>query len=149
MNKTNQRQMFDQLLADTSGDFSKTTVGMKHYLRELSQTLGSFESYPPYNFEQLSDVDYRITYALSGFKKDEIDITFKEDMLIIEGKKAIVDETDTIYLHRGIATRSFIRSFKLALDIVIKDAAMNDGLLVINLERIVPEEKKPKTIKIQ
>ena len=91
---------------------------------------------------------YRITLALAGFTRDEIEITAQQNLLLVAGKK---DDkaTDANFLHLGIATRSFERRFELADFVFVSDARLNDGLLVIDLVREVPEAMKPKSIAIK
>jgi len=100
--------------------------------------------YPPFNLEKLADNNYRITLAVAGFTDNDIEITQQENALIVTGQKA--DEDTANYLHRGIATRNFKREFVLGDRIEIKTAGLKDGMLVIDLTEIVPEEAKPKKI---
>jgi len=116
----------------------------------LSDKNERFDAYPPYNIEKSDEDHYRVVMAVAGFSDKDIDITVEGEQLTVSGK--IVDETedeDKIYLHRGIAARSFTRTFRLADHIQVKDADMKDGLLAIELERVVPEEKKPRMIPIK
>ncbi len=103
--------------------------------------------YPPFNIEKTGDNTYRITLAVAGFTADEIDIESKESALVITGAKSETDET-TEYLHRGIANRAFDRRFQLADYVRVKEAALENGLLHIDLEREVPEALKPRKIEI-
>jgi molecular chaperone IbpA len=108
-------------------------------------------NYPPYNIVKVSETDYAIQIAVAGFGKDDIEIETKENTLSVKSvdKKEgeIVD--DTTYLHKGISNRAFRRSFTIADDVVVKGASFENGLLNIDLERIIPEEKKPRMIKIK
>ena len=108
-------------------------------------------NYPPYNIVKVSDTDYAIQIAVAGFGKDDIEIETKENSLTVKSvdKKdgEVVD--DTTYLHKGISNRAFRRSFTIADDVVVKGASFENGLLNIDLERIIPEEKKPRLIKIK
>ena len=105
-------------------------------------------NYPPYNINKLDDLNWNIEMALAGFGKKDIDISTAENQLTIKSVESDdKDEKDTI--HRGISKRQFTRSFTLADDVVVNGAELKDGMLVIDLEKIVPEEKKPKTIKIK
>jgi len=103
-------------------------------------------SYPPYNIIKTGDHDYAIEIAVAGFKRDDLDITFEDGKLTITGKTN--QERGGDYLHRGIATREFTHQFTLAETVVVKSAELVDGLLVIRLENIIPEEKKPRKIAI-
>jgi molecular chaperone IbpA len=100
--------------------------------------------YPPFNLEKLAENNYRITLAVAGFTDKDIEITQQENALIVSGQKT--DEDTAKYLHRGIATRNFKREFVLGDRVDIKTAALKDGMLVIDLVEIVPEEAKPKRI---
>ena len=93
-----------------------------------------------------TDFTYSIEVALAGFDKKNIDVTYADNTLTIKSKK---QEDNKDMLHKGISQRAFTRSFCLAEDIVVKDAKFTNGMLGIELEKIVPEEKKPKTIKIK
>ena len=110
-----------------------------------------FDAYPPYNIEKSDEDHYRVVMAVAGFSDKDIDITVEGEQLTVSGKivdDAAEDEEKT-YLHRGIATRTFTRTFRLADHIQVKEADMKDGLLTIDLERVVPEEKKPRMIPIK
>jgi molecular chaperone IbpA len=107
-------------------------------------------NYPPYNIIKTSDTDYAIQVAVAGFNKDDIEIETKENTLVVKSKEKdseIVDEVE--YLHKGISNRAFTRSFTIADDVEVKGASYENGLLVITLERIIPEAKKPRLIKIK
>lgn len=107
-------------------------------------------NYPPYNIVKVSDTDYAIQIAVAGFGKDDIEIETKENTLTVksvEKKEELVD--DVTYLHKGISNRAFTRSFTIADDVVVKGATFENGLLSVALERIIPEEKKPRLIEIK
>jgi len=108
-------------------------------------------SYPPYNIEKRGEDAYRITMAVAGFKPEELDITVKENSLVVTGKAAEAADAaaeGVTYLHRGIARRAFERRFDLADTVKVVGAELNDGLLHIVLRREVPEAKKPRQIQI-
>ncbi len=108
-----------------------------------------FESYPPYNIQKLEDDQYRIEIAVSGFSEEDIDIIVQDDRLQVSAsKKNSAEEKGKTYLHRGIAARSFERSFRLIDHIRVTGATLENGLLTISLMREVPEEKKPRMIPI-
>jgi molecular chaperone IbpA len=110
----------------------------------------SVTNYPPYNIIKTSDTDYAIQVAVAGFSKDDIEIETKENTLVVKSKEKdseIVDEVE--YLHKGISNRAFTRSFTIADDVEVKGASYENGLLVITLERIIPEAKKPRLIEIK
>jgi len=105
------------------------------------------QSYPPYDLLKLDEDTYRISIAVAGFSKDNIDVSIDNGTLIIKGE--IVEVIDAEVVHKGIAGRKFVRSFALGEYMEVTGAEMKDGMLHINVDRVVPEEKKPKTIKVK
>ena len=103
--------------------------------------------YPPYNIAKKEDDIYEVTLAVAGFKKDDIDISLEDGTLIIKGESNVLDES-VEYLHKGIAERNFIRTFKLAEFVEVKEAKLEDGILRVSLFRNVPDAMKPQKIKI-
>ena len=104
-------------------------------------------SYPPYNIEKTGDDAYRLTMAVAGFARDELELTVHENTLIVTGK-ARKEEEGGRYLHRGIARRAFERRFSLADHIKVTGASLDNGLLHVDLVREVPEAMKPRQIAI-
>ena len=102
--------------------------------------------YPPYNIEQLSDNDYRISMAVAGFTQEELELSFQENLLTVKGSKQA--DTERNYLYQGIAERGFERRFQLADYVRVKGADLKNGLLHIDLAREVPEAMKPRKIEI-
>lgn len=107
-------------------------------LVERTAKTGS-DGYPPYNIEQSSEHAFRITLAVAGFREDDLSITVEDRQLVIRGRQA--DETERVYLHRGIAARAFQRSFVLAEGVDVAGAALENGLLHVDLMRSVPESR--------
>ena len=105
------------------------------------------QSYPPYDLLKLDEDTYRLSIAIAGFSKDDIDVSVDNGTLIVKGE--IVEVADAEVVHKGIAGRKFTRSFALGEYMEVTGAEMKDGMLHISIDRIVPEEKKPKTIKIK
>jgi molecular chaperone IbpA len=105
------------------------------------------QSYPPYDLLKLDEDTYRISIAIAGFSKDDINVSVDNGTLIIKGE--IAEVTDAEVVHKGIAGRKFTRSFALGEYMEVTGAEMKDGMLHINVDRIIPEDKKPKTIKIK
>jgi len=132
----------------TLPDFHRTMLGFDRLVEDFQ----SFNNagYPPYNVEKSDDDKYQITLALAGFIREDLKIDVTEGTLSITGEKkeADTDDDGIEYLHKGIANRSFTRSWKLAEYVEVVQAKMENGMLYIQLERIVPEEKKPKHIEI-
>lgn len=119
---------------------------MQRLLDTAAQTDQS-SSYPPYNIEQLGETGYQVTLAVAGFSEDDLGITLTDRTLVVSGKTGDGNE-DRTFLHRGIAGRAFERRFELADHIQVKGASLENGLLHIALERVVPESEKPRAIKI-
>lgn len=107
-------------------------------------------TYPPYNIELLDDDKYRVTMAVAGFSKDDVSIQVEENTLTITGtKKAEAKESaERKFLHKGISERSFERKFQLGDHVKVLAADMENGLLHIDMERVIPEAKKPRQIEI-
>lgn len=103
--------------------------------------------FPPYNIRKEGDYNYVIEMALAGFSKKDIEIEVADGTLTIRSTKENEESEDTI--HRGISYRKFNRKFTIADDIIVNDASLENGMLQINLERIVPEEKKPRLIEVK
>ena len=105
------------------------------------------QTYPPYDLLKLDEDTYRISLAVAGFSRENIDISVDDGTLIIKGE--IVEVIDAEVVHKGIAGRKFVRSFALGEYMEITGAEMKDGMLHINVDRVIPEDKKPKTIEIK
>ena len=134
-------------------DFSplfRSTVGFDRMTRLLDAAMNlpdHSDGYPPYNIQKISDNAYGISIAVAGFGEDDLEVTAKENTLIVKGKSKD-KEKETLYLHRGIAGRAFERTFQLADHIKIVGAVLENGLLSIELEREIPEELKARKIEI-
>jgi molecular chaperone IbpA len=136
-------------------DFSplfRSTIGFDRLAR-LVDSATRFDTatpaYPPYNIESTGEESYRLTMAVAGFARDELDITVEKNSLVISGKAQKEDEeAQGRYLHRGIARRAFERRFSLADHIKVNGASLDNGLLHVDLVREVPEEAKPRQITI-
>ncbi len=120
-------------------------------LEEMQNTLmGGTSSYPPYNIKQLSEDSYKIEMAVAGFAKSELRVELHNNQLTIEGSKQSKDESDDFgYVYRGIAGRQFRQTFALADHVKVIESDLNNGILSIQLERELPEEKKPRLIEIK
>jgi molecular chaperone IbpA len=105
------------------------------------------QSYPPYDLLKLDEDTYQISLAIAGFSKEDIDVSVDNGTLIIKGE--IVEVTDAEVVHKGIAGRKFVRSFALGEYMEVTSAELKDGMLHVHVVRIVPEDKKPKSIKIK
>lgn len=126
---------------------SPLLLGFDHFERVLDRiSKTSAEGYPPYNIEQRGDNGLRITLAVAGFSMDDLQVSVEDNQLIIRGQQT-EDDSDRIFLHRGIAARQFQRGFVLAEGIEVKGATMDNGLLHIDLERPMPATRV-RTIEI-
>ena len=137
-------------LLSTLNRFDPFFVGFDKLFDQLSSfdTERNQPNYPPYNIIQTDDDNYTIEVALAGFTQEQIKVTHlpETNSLVIEGSN---ENTDTQYLHQGIASRKFQRSWTVADSIEVTDAEFADGVLRIQLENVVPDEKKPKQIEIK
>tara|TARA_X000000950_G_scaffold289358_1_gene412298 strand:+ start:3817 stop:4176 length:360 start_codon:yes stop_codon:yes gene_type:complete len=107
-------------------------------------------NFPPYNIVKTGDYTYDVELALAGFSKEDIAVDYADNMLSVKSvKNADESKSDDGVLHRGISKRYFSKSFTIADDVEVKGAELKDGLLKISLERIIPEGKKPRTIKVK
>lgn len=128
--------------------YSQMSIGFDRMFRELdrlTQVAGNQGSgYPPFNIERLTDTSHRVIMAVAGFSESEIDITLSDNVLTIKGDKS--EENNDNLVYRGIAKRNFRREFVLADHVEVRSAALKDGMLTVELEQLVPEEKRPKKI---
>jgi molecular chaperone IbpA len=131
--------------------FYRATVGFDRVFDLLDSVAGQASSngYPPYNIEKAGDNAYRIVMAVAGFAESELNVTQKENELLVTGQTAPSGETEKQYLYRGIAGRNFERRFQLADHVKVSGAKLANGLLTIDLQREIPEEKKPRAIEIK
>ena len=129
--------------------YRRTMVGFDRLfdLLENQRNFNNGDNYPPFNIERRSDEAYRITVAVAGFKPADIEITAQQNLLVVQGKKGD-DASAGQFLHVGIAQRGFERRFELADYVRVEGANMEDGLLVIDLIREVPEAMKPKKVPV-
>ena len=143
------KQQF-RVTTDTLTPLYKASVGFDQMLNEFfnAGTLDNTSGYPPYNISKDSNDVYEITLAVAVFKKSDIEIELEDGTLKIVGNSAVLDSTEKEYLHKGIAERNFIRTFKLAEYVEVKDAKLEDGILRVSLFRNVPEALKPQKISI-
>ena len=124
-------------------------IGFNRELDRLNavHNLATRQAYPPYDILKLDEDTYKLSLAVAGFSKDNINVSVDNGTLIIKGE--IVEVTDAEIVHKGIAGRKFTRTFALGEYMEVTGAEMEDGMLNIDIDRIVPEEKKPKTIKVK
>lgn len=130
--------------------YRRSTVGFDRLfdLLENASRAGGSENYPPFNIERRGEDAYRITLAVAGFKAADLEIVAQQNLLVIQGRKADEQSAEGQFLHVGIAQRGFERRFELADFVRVENANLEDGLLVIDLVREVPEAMKPKRVSI-
>jgi molecular chaperone IbpA len=125
----------------------RSTIGFDRLFDVLDEVQRTAEeSYPPYNIERHDENRFQISAALAGFTPDEVTLTVEQNVLTLEGRKA--EKEEKTFLHHGISARSFKRQFTLADHVEIKGARFENGLLLIDLQREIPEAMKPRRIAI-
>ena len=135
---------FNQLTPYAVG-FDRQFNRLNDYIKHQHQSTG----FPPYNIQKVKDFEYEIEMALAGFSKEDIEVEVADGVLTVRAVKENDDVDDEWTLHRGISYRKFNRKFTLADDIVVNNAKLENGLLKISLEQIIPEEKKPRLITVK
>jgi molecular chaperone IbpA len=130
--------------------FYRATVGFDRVFDLLDNVAGqTANGYPPYNIEKAGENAYKIVMAVAGFAEAELNVTQKENELLVTGQTAPNADEGKQYLYRGIAGRNFERRFQLADHVKVSGAKLSNGLLTIELERVIPEEKKARAIQIE
>ena len=130
------------------------SVGFDGLFNRLNSMDTAQSGYPPYNIRKLNDLQYVVELALAGFSKSDIEVEVTDGTLTIRSTTAKDDGADNDenneinFVHRGIAKRTFSRAFQLSDDIIVQSADLQDGMLIVNLERVIPDEKKPRLIPI-
>jgi len=122
---------------------TRNSIGLDEYFDRIFSLHETTSNYPPYNLVQVSNVESRLELALAGFKKKEVYVYTQDGKLFVEGQKED-KETESNYLHKGLAQRSFTRSWTLSDDTEVRSVDFEDGLLTVTLGRIVPEHHKRK-----
>jgi len=122
---------------------TRNSIGMDEYFDRLFNLHETTSNYPPYNLVQVSNVESRLEIALAGFKKKEVFVYTQDGKLFVEGQKED-KETETDYLHKGLAQRSFTRTWTLSDETEVKSVDFEDGLLTIVLGKVIPEKHKRK-----
>ena len=122
---------------------TRNSIGMDEYLDRLFNLHETTSNYPPYNLVNISNVESRLELALAGFKKKEVYVYTQDGKLFVEGQKED-KETETNYLHKGLAQRSFTRAWTLSDDTEVRSVDFEDGLLTITLGKVIPDHHKRK-----
>ena len=124
-------------------DIERYSIGMDEWFHRMGAVHESKENYPPYNLIKKSNVRFRLEVALAGFKKEEVKVYSENNKLFVEGHSASNDE-EVEYIHKGVATRDFTRVWTISDDVVIDEVYYYDGILVIELQRVIPDHQKRK-----
>ena len=130
--------------------FKNLTVGFDDIfdqLSSMSKYVNDIPNYPPYNIKKVGKDKYQLDMALAGFSKDDVKVEVKENTLTVSASSS--DKEDDSFVHKGIAKRAFKRQWTLAEHLEVKDAQLKDGVLTVDMKLNLPEEKKPRTIKIK
>jgi molecular chaperone IbpA len=122
---------------------NRNAIGMDEYLDRVFRLHETTSNYPPYNLVQVSNVESKLEIALAGFKKGEVYVYTQDGKLFVEGQKED-KETDTKYVHKGLAQRSFTRAWTLSDETEVRSVEFEDGLLTVTLGKIVPDHHKRK-----
>ena len=134
----------------TSLDFTpfyRSSIGFDRIFDLLENSNRNVDTWPPYNIVKLGEDAYRIEIVVAGFAEDDLTISHEANMLMVNGAKS--EDEEVQYLHQGLAVRPFARKFELADHVLVEGAKLENGLLVINLRREIPEEMKPRRIAIR
>lgn len=123
-------------------DVERYSIGMDEWFHRFSSLHQTETNYPPYNVIKESNTEFRLEVALAGFKKNEVTVYTENNKLFIEGHKEFDSEKE--YVHRGLATRAFNRSWTISDDVEVKDVSFEDGMLTVRLCKVVPEHQKKK-----
>jgi molecular chaperone IbpA len=129
---------------------SRALIGFDQMFDQMERRYANSVSnnYPPHNILRLADNEYAIQLAVTGFEKTEISVTVENNILVVKGESITVDYAPEQYLHRGLATRDFVKEFPLAEHIEVAGAEIKNGMLIVKLVRNIPESAKPKVIDI-
>ena len=132
---------------DSFGRFRPIAIGFDRFFEDIERVSSINDNFPPYNVIKSSEDSYLIELAVAGFNKDELNIEYKDAILTVTGDNTTRQDLD--FVHKGISERSFSRSWTLGDHVKVKSATVVNGLLVLSLEREIPESEKPQTIKIK
>jgi molecular chaperone IbpA len=139
-----------QLVRFDTNTLNRVLIGVDHLLGDFESRFANqiSNNYPPHNVVKTGETTYELRIAVTGFGKEEITVEVDQDQLIIKGESQLVEDEDTVYLHRGLATRDFRRVFPLADHVEVETGSIRNGILTVYLKRIVPETLKPRRINL-
>ena len=143
--------MTNQLVRFDTNALNRALIGFDSLFDNFEQRFANQinNTYPPYNILKHDEDTYDIQIAVTGFEKDEVVVEIDQNNLIVKGNKKEVDLKEPTYMHRGLATRDFTRSWQLGEHIEVNEGRIKNGVLTIELKRIVPEALKPRTLKLK
>lgn len=141
----------NQLMRLDTNALNRALVGFDRLFEDFEQRFANqiSQSYPPYNVVKYDDNSYEIQIAVSGFDKNEISVEIDQNQLIIKGKHAESESENIQYLHRGLAARDFVRSFTLADHMEVGEGTIKNGVLKVEIKRVIPEALKPRVLKLK
>lgn len=140
-----------QLIRLDTSALNKALLGFDTLFGDLERRYANQVSnnYPPYNIIKTADNEYLLEIAVTGFNKDEVTVELDQDMLIVRGERRHEQDEDLVFLHHGLASRDFTRTWPLAEHIEVGEVRIRNGVLTINLQRVVPESLKPRILPIK
>ena len=127
-------------------EIQRNSIGMDEWFKRFDTAFETHTNYPPYNLVKESSVDFRLEIALAGYKREDIRVSTEWNKLSVESGK--VRNSKDEYLHQGLAKRAFTRTWTLSDDVEVKDVSFVDGLLIVKLNRVIPEHQKKKVYEI-
>lgn len=135
--------------ASVLSQLNRALIGFDRMFDAYESRLHNSTGYPPYNIVRIEENKYLIEMAVAGFRKDEITVEIEQNQLTIKGQSDTLNENQTRdYIYRGLSSRDFVRTFPLAEHIVVKEARMENGVLTVELERVIPEALKARVVDI-
>jgi molecular chaperone IbpA len=141
----------NQLVRFDTNALNKALLGFDNLFDNFEQRFANQiqQNYPPYNILKHDEDTYEIEVAVTGFAPDEITVEVVQNQLVVKGERVEVESVDTQYLHRGLASRNFTRSWTLAEHMVVGEGRIKNGVLTIELTRVVPEALKPRVLQLK
>lgn len=141
----------NQLMRFDTNALNRALVGFDRMFEDFESRFANQinQSYPPYNVVKFDDNTYEIQIAVSGFDKDEVTVEIDQNQLVIKGKHRSVDDDNVQYLHRGLAARDFVRMFTLAEHMEVGEGCIKNGVLKIEIKRVIPEALKPRVLTLK
>jgi molecular chaperone IbpA len=144
-------KIMNQLVRFDTNSLNRALLGFDELFNNFENRFANQinNSYPPYNILKHDENSYELEIAVTGFDKSEITVEIDQNQLVVKGERVREDNAETQYLHKGLATRDFTRSWTLAEHMEVGDGSIKNGVLTIALKRIVPEALKPRVLKIK